>query len=162
MNDTHITEILDNVPAGKLSAAEQATIRAHIDACADCRRAFAAAQISGLLMQERTSEAARQTLEANPFFQTRVLAAWREQQSGNGWSLKRWWQSAGALMASMAATTAVLAVLTLVIPTAESTSPPTASVIPTSAESVMLDQGQEGVTDDQVLSAIYGDDFEGK
>jgi len=162
MNDTHITDLLDNTALRDLTETEHAAIARHIENCADCRHSFAAARLADSLVQERTSEAARQTLEANPFFQTRVLAAWREQQTGNLWSFKRWWQSAGALMASMAATTAALAVLTFVIPAGDSTSQPVAAVIPTSAEAVVLDQGQDGLTDDQVLSAIYDDDDEGK
>ncbi len=162
MNDVHITELLDNAAVRNLSEAEQATIGLHIQNCGDCRQAFAAARLSDLLVQEHVSEAARATLNRNPFFQTRVLAAWREQQANNVWSLRRWWQAAGALMASMAATTAALAVLTFVIPAADSSSQPTAAVIPTSAEAVVLDQGQDGLTDDQVLSAIYEDDDEGK
>ena len=162
MNDRHITELLDNESVRNLSEAERATIELHVQACGDCRQAFAAARLSALLVEERASEAARQTLEANPFFQTRVLAAWREQQAGNVWSLRHWWQAAGALMASMAATTAALAVLTFVIPGGDTSSQPTAAVIPTSAESVVLDQGPDGLTDDQVLSAIYDYDDEGK
>ena len=163
MKDVHITDILDNAAIRDLTSAEQAMIRRHTESCADCRQAWTAAQLSGLLVQERVSEAAKQTLEATPFFQTRVLAAWRERQAaGEAWSLRRWWQAAGALMASMAATTAALAVLTLVAPGSDSTSQPTAAVIPMTAEAVVLDQPLDGLTDDQVLSAIYDDYDEGK
>jgi hypothetical protein len=161
MSDKHITDILDNQALRDLTEAEQVTIRRHTEECADCRQAFAAAQVSALLVKERVSEAGAQTLNANPFFQTRVLAAWREQEATNTWSLQRWWQAAGAMMASMAAITAMLAVLTLVMPGSEPANQPTATVIPTSAEAVVLDQGAESLTDDQVLSAIYDDD-EGK
>lgn len=162
MKDNHITEILDNAPLGSLGEAEQASIREHIETCADCERAFVAAQISALLVKERVSDAAGQTLNANPFFQTRVLSAWREQQATrDAWSFRRLWNATGALMASMAATTAALAVLTFVIPANEAPSQPNVVLIPTSAEAVVLDQNSDGITDDQVLSAIYGDDDEG-
>jgi len=103
MKDNHITDILDNVPFVNLSEDELQTIRAHVATCVECEQAFAAAQLSALLLQERTSEAAENALKANPFFQTRVLAAWREQQSLGSWSFRRLWNSTGAIVASMAA-----------------------------------------------------------
>jgi len=165
MNDNHITDILDNAPVANLSESELQTIRAHVSTCAECERAFAAAQLSALLMKERTSEAAQSAFDANPFFQTRVLAAWREQQTSAGaWSLRRLWNATGALVASMAATTAVLAVLAFAAPSADSTTQVQAAVLPYSAESVVLDQDQDNkqLTNDQVINAIYADDDEGK
>jgi len=165
MNDNHITDILDNAPLATLSETELQTIRAHVSTCAECQRAFAAAQLSALLLQERTSEAAENTLSANPFFQTRVLAAWREQQTSAGaWSLRRLWNATGALVASMAATTAVLAVLAFAAPSADSTTQLQAAVVPSSAETVVLEQDQDNnqLTNDQVISAIYADADEGK
>jgi hypothetical protein len=164
MKQDHITDILDNAPVASLSESEMQTIRAHVSTCAECERAFAAAQLSALLMKERTSEAAQNALNANPFFQTRVIAAWREQQASVGaWSLRRLWNATGALVASMAATTAVLAVLAFAAPSADTTSQVQAAVVPYSAETVVLDQDQDNqLTNDQVISAIYADDDEGK
>jgi hypothetical protein len=164
MKQDHITDILDNAPVASLSESELQTIRTHVSTCADCERAFAAAQLSALLMKERTSEAAQNALNANPFFQTRVLAAWREQQASvRAWSLRRLWNATGALVASMAATTAVLAVLAFAAPSADTTSQVQAAVVPYSAEAVVLDQDQDNqLTNDQVISAIYADDDEGK
>lgn len=163
MNDTHITDILSHTPLAELSETEQRAIRVHTVSCADCERAFKAAHIAELLIKERTSEAAENALNANPFFQTRVLAAWRAQQTtDSGWSLSRLWKATGALVASMAVTTATLAVLTLVAPASESTPTTTAALLPASAESVVLDQGQEEMTNEQVLSAIYDGEDEGK
>ena len=149
MKDNHIIDILDNTPLANISANELRTIHAHIEACADCRRAF---------------EAAQNSLNANPFFQTRVLAAWREQQASAGvWSFRRLWSATGAIVASMAATTAALAVLTFVAPATDTTNQQTAAIVPYSAESVVLDQDQDNqITNDQVISAIYADDDEGK
>ena len=100
----------------------------------------------------------------NSFFQTRVIAAWREQQVMTGVSvLRRLWSTTGALFASMAATTAALAALTLLVPSSEPASQQTAALVPYSAEAVVLDQDQDSqLTDDQTLSAIYADDDEGK
>jgi len=164
MKDNHIIDILDNTPLANISASELRTIHAHIEACADCRRAFEAAQVSSLLLKERANEAAQNSLNANPFFQTRVLAAWREQQASAGvWSLRRLWSATGAIVASMAATTAALAVLTFVAPATDTTNQQTAAIVPYSAESVVLDQDQDNqITNDQVISAIYADDDEGK
>ena len=160
MNDRHITELLDNAPLASLSKAELQTIRAHSAECQDCAHAFAAAQLSAILLKERMSEAAESTLHTNPFFQTRVLAAWRAQQSAAGaWSLRRLWNTTGALVASMAATTAMLAVFAFAAPS-ETTNQLQAAVVPYSAESVVLDQEQDDnqMTNDQVIGAVYGAD----
>jgi len=160
MNDSHITELLDNTPWASLSEVELQTIRAHAADCVDCAHAFAAAQLSAMLLQERTSEAAESALNANPFFQTRVLAAWREQQAAGGaWSLRRLWNTTGALVASMAATTAMLAVFAFAAPS-ETTNQVQAAVVPYSAESVVLDQEQDDnqMTNDQVIGAVYDAD----
>ena len=160
MNHTHITDILDNEPLASLSEAELQTIRVHVANCIDCARAFEAAERIAMLLKERTSEAAENSLTANPFFQTRVLAAWREQQlTGGAWSLRRLWNTTGALVASMAATTAMLAVLAFAAPS-ETTTQVQAAVVPYSAESVVFDQDQDDnqMTNDQVIGAVYDAD----
>src|SRR5678809_1069538 len=97
MKDTHhITNILDNTPIARLSETELQSIRAHTAHCADCAQAFKAAQLAELLIKERASAAAADALNANPFFQTRVLAAWREQRES--WSFGRLWKATGALV----------------------------------------------------------------
>jgi bacterioferritin-associated ferredoxin len=162
MKQAHITDIIDDKPLAALSESELEPIRAHCANCIDCARAFAAAQLSELLMKEHASEAAEHTLNANPFFQTRVLASWREQHApASAWSLGRLWSATGALVSSMAATTAVLAALTFIIPAEEATVQ-RAALVPASAESVMLYQGQEDLTNEQALSAIYYDEEEAR
>src|ERR1043165_6372191 len=156
----HITDIVDKNPFADLSQGELQTIRAHAANCIDCAHAYEAAQLSAILLKERTSEAAESALNANPFFQTRVLAAWRAQQSAAGaWSLRRLWNATGALVASMAATTAMLAVFAFAAPS-ETTNQLQAAVVPYSTESVVLDQEQDDnqMTNDQVISAVYGAD----
>jgi hypothetical protein len=165
MKDNHITEILDNTAFGELSDADTRTIHDHVVTCEDCRGAFQAARISAVLMKERAAEAGDSVLQANPFFQTRVLAAWREQQAGAAtWSFRRLWNATGAIVASMAATTAALAVLTFVVPATDTNDQQTAALVPYSAETVVLDQDQDDnqLTNDQVIGAIYADDDEGK
>jgi len=160
----HITDILDNTAFNGLTESDLSTIRAHTASCVECAHAFAAAELSSLLLTERVSEAADSTANANPFFQTRVLAAWREQQAGAVWSFRRLWNATGAIVASMAATTAALAVLVFVTPATNTTDQQTASLVPYSAETVVLEQdrGDNQMTNDQVISAIYDDDDEGR
>ncbi len=163
MRDNHIIEILDSKPFASLSETELVAIRTHVASCTSCTRAYDAAQISAFLIRESADEAAQSSLDANPFFQTRVMAAWRERQEKNVSALRRLWNSTGALVTTMAATTAALAVLAFVAPSSETINQPTAALVPYSAESVVLDQSDnDQVTDDQVLSAIYSDDDEGR
>ena len=160
----HITDILDNKPFAELTERELNTIRAHSTSCSECANAFEAARISSLLLRERISKAAENAANANPFFQTRVLAAWREQQAVGVCGFRRLWNATGAIVASMAATTAALAVLMIVAPATNTTDQQTASLVPYSAETVVLEQdrGDNQMTNDQVISAIYDDDDEGK
>jgi len=165
MPEHHITEILDNAALAELTEADTRAIHDHVAACPGCAQAFQAAQISALLMKERAVAADESVRQANPFFQTRVLAAWREQQTGAAaWSFRRLWSATGAIVASMAATTAALAVLTFVAPATDTNDQQTAALVPYSAETVVLDQDQDDnqLTNDQVINAIYADDDEGK
>jgi anti-sigma-K factor RskA len=153
MKYQHITEILDNAPPASLSEHDRETIRAHVSECAACREAYEAAQLSELLVKERSAEA----IEPSPFFQTRVMAAWREQQeTGRMPAFSRLWKSAGALVSSLALTTAALAALSLALPEATQTSSETSPVV----ESIMLDGAESGeqLTEEQMLSAMYVDD----
>jgi len=163
MNNSHITDILGKAPLASLSETEKQAVRSHIANCDDCARAFALAQLSEMLLQERSNEAAEKALNPNPFFQTRVLAAWREQQlAGGDWGFRKLWNATCALVASMAATTAVFAVLAVSAPSSDTTSQAQAAVAPYSAEWVVLDQDDNQLTNDQVIDAVYADDEEGK
>jgi len=160
MTNQHITHILDNAPLNSLSESELSSIRAHVANCTDCARAFDAARLSDLLLKERADEAASGALNANPFFETRVLAAWRQQQE-QSWSWSRLWKAAGALVSSMAATTALLAAVTFIVPAEETTPTQTAALMPSSVEAVMLEDEEE-LTNDRALSAIYDEETEAK
>jgi len=160
MKDTHITHILDEKPLAAFSESEIGSIRAHAADCADCAQAFKAAQLAELLIKERASAAGGDALNANTFFQTRVLAAWREQRE-SGWSLGRLWKATGALVSSLVVTTAALAALTFIVPAEESTLAPTA-LASTSAESVMFDQAGDEMTNEQALNAIYYNEEEAR
>src|SRR5919106_6947442 len=110
MKDKHITEIIDSVSLASLSQGELDEVLVHTRDCASCRAAYEAAQLSASIIKKR----AQVTFEPPPFFQTRVLAALREQQSASAiWGL---WKSARALVSSMAVVTVALAVLSFVVP----------------------------------------------
>ena len=161
MKQKHVIDMLDNSPLASLSESELNTIRAHAETCAACRRAYQAARLSTQLIKERAAE----TMEASPFFQTRVLAALREQQN-NAPVLARLWKSAGALVSSMAMTTAALAALSFLAPGAGTATPQanTVPLSPYSAEAVVFnqDQSDDQMTDEQVFSAIYADPDEAR
>jgi hypothetical protein len=161
MKDEHIIEAIENAPLAGLSESELSNIRAHTDRCARCRRAFEAAQISTLLLRERVAE----TIEPSPFFQTRVLAALREQQAaGETSALRRLWAAASALVYSMAVTVAALVILTIFAPGSQPTQGPqeVASAYNSySAEEVIFDQNElpdDQLSYGQVLTTLYESD----
>jgi hypothetical protein len=160
MKEKHITEVLDNKSIASLSESELTEVRAHARDCESCRGAFEAAQLSGLILKHR----AQSTIEPSPFFQTRVMAALREQQAVESVpAMLRLWNSARALVSSMAVTTAALAALSFLLPATPATSlvDQTASVY--SAESVILGQAsEEQMSYEQVLSTIYDDEDEAR
>jgi len=123
--------------------------------CMSCRDAFEAARLSAVVIKSR----AETTIEPSPFFQTRVMAALREQQAVESVpAMLRLWRSAKALVSTMAVTTAALAVVSFTQPS--QTTPvldQTASAY--SAYSVIMDQdADDQMSYEQVLSTIYEDD----
>ena len=155
MKDRHITEILDRAPIATLSESELNEIRAHALECMSCRDAFEAARLSAVVIKSR----AETTIEPSPFFQTRVMAALREQQAVESVpAMLRLWRSTKALVSTMAVTTAALAVVSFIQPS--QTTPvvdQTASAY--SAYSVIMDQNADDqMSYEQVLSTIYEDD----
>ena len=138
----------------RLSVEQLEVVRSHSRNCVSCASAYRAFSVSSALIKER----AQVVIEPAPFFQTKVLAALRERQAlENVPVFSRLWKSAGALVASMAVTTAALAGLSFMVPPAVAPAEQTASAY--SAESVLLDQGGEDqMSYEQVLSTIYADD----
>jgi len=155
MKDKHITEILDHASIATLSESELNEIRAHALDCMSCREAFEAARLSAMVIKSRVEA----TIEPSPFFQTRVMAALREQQAAESVpAMLRLWRSAKVLVSTMAVTTAALAVVSFIQPS--QTTPvvdQTASAY--SAYSVIMDQNTDDqMSYEQVLSTIYEDD----
>ncbi|HEY0544767.1 MAG TPA: hypothetical protein VGC91_05150 [Pyrinomonadaceae bacterium] len=161
MKDKHITRILESAPLADLNEMELAAIRSHTAQCAACRRAYDAAYVSAELLRVRAAE----VIEPSPFFQTRVLAALRERQGAAETSVfARLWKASGALVASMAATVAALAVLTFYVPGTQPAATPqemTTASNSYSAEEVIFNRNElsgNAMTDEQVLSTLYESD----
>ncbi len=153
MKDKHITEILDNASIATLSESELNGVRAHVLECMSCRDAYEAARLSAVVLKSR----AQVTIEPSPFFQTRVMAALREQQAVESVpAFLRLWRSSKALVSSMAVTTAALAVVSFMLPSQTTT---TSDQSVYSAYSVIMDQdADDQMSYEQVLSTIYEDD----
>ncbi len=153
MRDEHVKDILDRGDISALAAADFERLRAHAEGCPECLRALRAARAASLLLSARASE----EFEPPPFFETRVLAAFRERQRGGAavWSLRRLWNAAGSLVASMALTVAALAALAALGPEPAPTETASAAYV-YSAEEPSPAQGQdEELSDEQIFSAIY-------
>jgi hypothetical protein len=158
MKNNHIIEIIDGVSVASLSESELDEMKAHARECASCHSAFEAAQLSALIIKER----AQVTIEPSPFFQTRVLAAWREQQTVDTVpAFVRLWNSARALVSAMAVATVALAVVSFISPE-QATAVPEQTASAYSAESVIFDQADDQLSYAQVLSAIYEEEDEAK
>lgn len=155
MKDNHIIEILENTSFDGLSESDHSTIQVHTANCADCASAYRAAIVSNSLLKERAGE----THEPSPFFQTRVMAAIRERQNETP-AFARMWRAAGALVSSMAASVALFAVLSFVVP-GEPLGGAASAFNSYSAEEVILDQTEEApdqISDAQILSTLYAVD----
>lgn len=157
MKDKHIIHVLDSSPILSLSESELTEIQVHVRACVSCREAYEAARVSAIVLQSR----AQATIEPSPFFQTRVMAAWREQQAVESVpAMWRLWGSAKALVSTMAVTTAALAVLSFMMPATPAVDQTVSAM---SAESVIMGQASdEQMSYEQVLATIYEDDDEAR
>ena len=157
MKENHITDLIENRSFASLNDSERALIQTHAANCSSCARAYQATQIASSFLRERVSE----VVEPSPFFHTRVMAALREKQNEVP-AFKRLWQNAGALVSSMTATVALLAVLSFVVPGTQTSSTAQASELNGyTAEEVILNQNDvqdEQPSDAQVLTALYPED----
>jgi len=156
MNENHIIDILDGTPVGQLDDKQLRVVRGHVEDCPSCARAYDAAVLVSNVVHARTAI----TIEPSPFFATRVLAAVREQRANSVPVMVRLWRSASFLVSSMAVTTAALAVMSIVVPGPGSTE--TTTMSPYSAEAVILNDEEDQLTYEQVLSTIYEDEEEAK
>ena len=159
MKDNHIIEIIDGVSIASLSESELDRLQAHARECELCRGAFEAAQLSAAVIRER----AQVSIEPSPFFQTRVMAAWREQQAVESVpAFLRLWKSASALVSTMALATIVLGVVSFVAPDQQPAVALEQTASAYSAESVVFGSADEQLTYEQVLNTIYDDEDEAR
>jgi hypothetical protein len=157
--NNHIISLIEGQAISELGAADLAAVRAHSETCPSCERAFAAAQIAAVLLKEGRPE----TFAPPPFFQTKVLAAWRERQVENeSWAWSRIWKTTGALASSMAATVAMLAILTFALPGQSNSGVSVSANGQYSAEEVILNESDPDsnqmdarTSDGQVLTTLY-------
>jgi hypothetical protein len=160
MKDEHINNLLDENRFEDLSETELRQIEAHIGGCADCGYQYEAAKIASLILRERVT----QTIEPTPFFEARVLRAWREKQATLEpvtSRLRQLWQDTKILVSGLATAVALLMVLTLFIPQNTAVTPLQALIIDDySVESIVFDRqdAPDDLTDTQLLDEIYGDD----
>ena len=155
MKENHIVNLLESRSLGSLSVAELEMVKAHTAACSECLLAYQAAQASLLLLQERASV----VVEPPPFFQTKVMAAIREQKlAPKRFGFLNVWQTARPLVASMGAFVVMLLALTFF----NSSEPPTepsdlASLNDGAPEWVVVDSDDAGdeMTYSQALTVLY-------
>ncbi len=159
MQETHIINIIEQRSVAGLSETEIAKIEVHTALCSDCRRAYRAAQVSDALVRARAAE----SVEASPFFSTRVMAALRERElSPELPALLRMWKAAGALVSVMAALVVLLVGLTIFDTNADpQMQTPDLAAIQNiySPEDLVFDEGEnidESIQYDQVLTTVYG------
>lgn len=115
MKEQHILDILDNTQFEALSADELTMIREHNADCGDCRSAFGAARFASAMLKFDSEE---NIFEPTPFFQTKVMAAIREQRATgrNIWDFWRIWQASGSLVGAMVLLVAGLMFATILAP----------------------------------------------
>ncbi len=111
MKNEHILDILDDKAFSDLSAEQLKIIDAHASQCNACGQAFAAAEVSSILLRADAFE----TFTAPPFFAARVMANLREKQiAANPFAaVERMWNASKTLIGAMTLTVLVLVVLTV-------------------------------------------------
>jgi hypothetical protein len=155
MKDNHIVHLLESRSVASLSVAELEMVRAHTAGCAECLLAYQAAQASLSLLQQRASV----VVEPPPFFQTRVMAAIREQKlAPQRLGFLKLWQTARPVIASMGAFVAMLLALAFFNSFEPPSDPPDlASVNDSAPEWVMVDsdEAEDEMTYNQALTMLY-------
>jgi hypothetical protein len=146
MSNQHIIDLLDNSAVTRLSQGELFEIEAHARDCDTCSRAYEAARASSAMLMARAAE----TVEPQPFFKTRVMAAIRQSRAEQPAFVKLW-RSAGALFAAMLMVVVLLSTLSLF--TSPQENEPFESTIAQSetySENIVFDD--ESAADDEPLS----------
>jgi hypothetical protein len=161
MKGNHINHMLAEKRASNLSESELSLVQAHVKDCAECLRAYEAAQFSEALLKARASV----SIEPSPFFHTRVMAALKERRSETP-TIFSLWQIARPIFSAMVASVVLLFILTFTIFNSEQ--PPEVAQSPTdySVDALVLEENQpadEDMNFNQVLSAVFDlEDADGK
>jgi hypothetical protein len=156
VRENHIIKLLEEKPLGSLTASELDIVKAHTAGCSNCLRAYEAARASLLMLQERTSA----IVEPSPFFQTKVMAAIREQNlAPKRLEFLKMWQLARPLVSSIGALIVMLLALTFFTDSSQPQTEPSnlASINDDSPEWVIVDRDEadDEVTFSQALTIIY-------
>lgn len=150
MSDNHIIELLEGERLTALSDAALAEVRAHVEQCTECSRAYTTALVSDSLLCAR----AEATIEPSPFFATRVMAALRERAEP---APLRWmWSSARALVSTMVLLVAILIGVTII--GGSDTSEASTDLNIYSTEAVVFDEdylADDGVALEAVIATVY-------
>jgi predicted anti-sigma-YlaC factor YlaD len=154
MKNEHIINILNEHALDKLDQVDLATIKMHVAHCKNCRDSFKAAQISSMLLKTVANE----TFEPSPFFETKLMAVWREKQAKSVAAFWRWWQASNAVVGAMIFAVAALLFVSLLAPNVPSNQPEQASVLDNySIEEIIFNQNYStaDLTNGQTLQIIY-------
>ncbi|MCY7375676.1 MAG: hypothetical protein LH472_06855 [Pyrinomonadaceae bacterium] len=156
MKSRHITKILDRTEFSRISAADSVEIAEHINDCQNCRAAFQAARISSILLKENSLA---ESLAPSPFFQMKVLNAWREKQIVQKplAAFWRWWQASATLVLLMCLTVIGLMAITFAASNSETAANQKSSADGKlfSAETVILNQKPpHNLTTEQVFEVL--------
>lgn len=156
MNHQQIKKIIDRTKFENLSKVDLAEIERHVAGCQNCERAFQAARIYSVLLNAQT---AVEMFEPSPFFQAKVLNAWREKQLIQKplAAFYRWWQASAALVFLMMMSVAGLITLTVFAPNSNAgeaqVGMPDFNLYPTDA--VILNQKpSQNLTRGQILEVL--------
>ena len=156
MKSRHIIKILDRTEFRRIAAADLFEIGEHIKECLRCRTAFRTAQIASILLKEKSLA---ELPAPPPFFQSKVLSAWREKQNAvmPFAAFRRWWQASATLVWLMFVTVIGLMALSLAAPHSETAvnfqKPSEINLY--SAETVILNQKPpRNLTTGQVFEAL--------
>lgn len=154
MKEAHIVNLLEGGPLDRLTAAELEMIKDHTAVCSECLLAYQAAQTSLSLLRERGLV----IVEPPAFFQTKVMAAIREQKrTPRTLGFLRTWQIARPLIASMGAFVVMLLTLTFFMNPSEPETSDLAVASDHAPEWVMVGSDDPGgeMTYSQALSDLY-------
>jgi predicted anti-sigma-YlaC factor YlaD len=158
MKSKHITEILDRASFAELSELDKSSVSVHVKDCASCRQAFEAARLSAILLE---SDTAASSVAPSPFFQAKVMNAWRERQQMTRrpiQAFRRWWQASAAPVFVMLTIMIALVSLTFIAPQAggEDSQPEISSFNLYTTDAVIMDRNPpRDLTTEQVFQVVY-------